>query len=478
MKTAKKLFAILLAVVLVMALTVTAFATEPETPAEPAADANPNEATTYAGAVTITVELPDDADEDETTDETYTAYFILNVEKNAAGTAVSYWLPTDDTGWLPVLKAAPLASHFTFTDSEEGNRTYVALAEGDSISGEALADLLLANKGSLTGTPLQVGDNTVTAGYYLITSSLGSNLVLATADFSVTEKNDYPTVEKKVDKADAQIGDTLTYTLTVTIPASAVGPIVLHDTLSAGVDFDEAGDVGSFSAVANQAFTVTLDAATVAANLGGTVEVTYTGILNTSAVIGQKSGSVIDSTSGETYASDGNFNEVYLTYSNFQTVVKGVDTDTFEANILKVDADDNTLPLEGAKFTVARGETAVKFTLTNGVYVVDPAGTVEEVESGEDGTIKIQGLASETYTLTETVAPQGYNLASTTISLTINEDGSVEGANEAGSLEIGNNTGTLLPSTGGIGTTIFYILGGLLVVGAGVILVAKKRVTE
>jgi len=106
------------------------------------------------------------------------------------------------------------------------------------------------------------------------------------------------------------------------------------------------------------------------------------------------------------------------------------------------------------------------------VYVVDPAGTVTEVESDANGLIKIQGLNTETYVLTETDAPDGYNLLEGTKDLVV-----TAGTN-AIELTVENETGTVLPSTGGIGTKLFYVVGAILVIGAGVVLVARKRVEE
>ncbi|MBE6989595.1 MAG: isopeptide-forming domain-containing fimbrial protein [Ruminococcaceae bacterium] len=485
MKSTKKILAVLLALVMTMALTVTAFATT----TNPTEDTTPvGEATTGNGKITITVNPPADNPDQNATNETYTAYMIFRVEKGAVPAEgdqpITYYLinpttdPAADNDKALIAAVKDVADedgnkYFTATPSADGTRTTFALVN-ENTDPIKLADALLAalKAANIAGTALQVGDNTVDAGYYLITSTLGTNLILATADFTVEEKNLYPSVTKSVDKAAAQIGDTLTYTLTVTIPKSAKGEIVLTDTMAAGITYAAATAVEGVTFAANgQTLTVTLSEDYVEANKGTTVTFTYTATLNTSAVIGQKSGEVISGVVTG-YATDGNFNTVYLTYSQFKTQTYGVDTDTYEATIKKVDKKTNA-PLPGAKFTVARADgTPVKFTLTNGVYVVDPAGTVTEVESDANGLIKIQGLNTETYVLTETDAPDGYNLLEGTKDLVV-----TAGTN-AIELTVENETGTVLPSTGGIGTKLFYVVGAILVIGAGVVLVARKRVED
>ena len=106
------------------------------------------------------------------------------------------------------------------------------------------------------------------------------------------------------------------------------------------------------------------------------------------------------------------------------------------------------------------------------------AGDATTFESPADGGINIDGLAVGDYTLTETAAPQGYNMLDEPIEINIAKDGSVTTSIDSGAVSVitvVNQSGSELPSTGGIGTTIFYTIGGLLAVGAVVLLVTKKR---
>lgn len=138
--------------------------------------------------------------------------------------------------------------------------------------------------------------------------------------------------------------------------------------------------------------------------------------------------------------------------------------------------------------------TTVKYTKNVTTTQVE---TSEEVKAtgtvGEDGVLRFDGLSAGTYTITELKAPNGYNLLQGPITVTIgftapNDQNSgctwtvtapadaqvVDGRVQ---LEVENQAGGLLPSTGGIGTTIFYIVGGILVVGAAVLLITKKRMS-
>jgi len=180
---------------------------------------------------------------------------------------------------------------------------------------------------------------------------------------------------------------------------------------------------------------------------------------------------------------------------------------TYAAALKKVDPDGNPLP--GAQFTI-KGLTVTK--TDTGIYTVasyDPNSTTESavLDTDENGMLYIVGLASNAkLTVTEYKAPEGYNKADITGTLDpqvlstaiykeagtyyYDKDGNltntetqtsveVEENNlsmlDANAFEVINKKGVELPSTGGIGTTIFYILGSLLVIGCGIVLISKKR---
>lgn len=149
---------------------------------------------------------------------------------------------------------------------------------------------------------------------------------------------------------------------------------------------------------------------------------------------------------------------------------------------MKVDGTTNKL-LDGAEFELADGNTKLSFVKdANGNYRVATTGEKDATTTitVKNGKVNIYGLAGKTYTLTETKAPDGYNKLVTpeTVNLT---DGSMASATIEsetyvdGGVVVKNNAGTVLPSTGGMGTTLFYVIGGGLMVAAVVLLVTKKR---
>lgn len=104
---------------------------------------------------------------------------------------------------------------------------------------------------------------------------------------------------------------------------------------------------------------------------------------------------------------------------------------------------------------------------------------VKQITTTADGKFKIYGLDADTYYLKEVTQPAGYNKLKDPITIKINDEGNiyVNGVSEAniGDVKVLNNTGSILPSTGGMGTTLFYIFGAILVIGSGVVLITKKR---
>ena len=137
-------------------------------------------------------------------------------------------------------------------------------------------------------------------------------------------------------------------------------------------------------------------------------------------------------------------------------------------------------PLKDATFklsTDSEGITVIKLkqkdSTTN--YFVDSSGE-ESVTTTDTGEFTIKGLDAGTYYLTETKQPAGYNLLSVPVKITIAADGKITvGDGKDAVTKVENKSGSLLPSTGGMGTTLFYIFGAILVIGSGVVLITKKR---
>ena len=189
---------------------------------------------------------------------------------------------------------------------------------------------------------------------------------------------------------------------------------------------------------------------------------------------------------------DGNDNTVFLTYgedNTWTTAQHTTSTFTWKIDVLKYTMNgDNKDALAGAKFQLLKGNTPIKFTqvaATEGVptYMVDEASSVDTITTDENGTFYIVGLDEGSYALHETEAPAGYNKLAADLSIIISsthDDENLDAEYEINkdtpaTIEVENKTGSLLPETGGIGTTIFYVVGGLLMVAALVVLVSKKR---
>lgn len=361
---------------------------------------------------------------------------------------------------------------------------------------------------------LTVTFDSLPLGYYLVDSSVGSLCGLDTTAKEVTieEKNGVPSVDKKVSNSKtgtfdtsstASIGDKVYFKTTITAQPGAQN-YVLHDKMDAGLTFNEdsvkvnlrkkgtSNDQNLTKETHYNVETTNLDNTdpkctfhinffqSLCDSLGAddTITVTYSATLNENAVIAGK----------------GYENETWLKYGDSQnTQHKTTTTKTFEMNVFKFYTDKNNSNTEkglvGATFKLTKDSkdaeniSFVKTsdeTATDDVYRVakkGEAGTVTTITSPDSGKFKIQGLGAGTYYLTETKQPAGYNKLSGPVTVVIDETGLVKvGESEANPVKVENKTGTVLPSTGGAGTTMIYLIGAVLVLGSGVVLATKRRV--
>ena len=502
MKHAKKFASLLLALVMAFALATTAFAAQ--------------EGTLTGGSITINDAVPG---------QTYKAYQILYLESyNKDSGAYAY---KANSAWKAFVESAAIKDVYLKTDTQ-GYVTWVdgadvaafaklAQVEAAKMTADATATAPAAAEGKTYST---VTFSDLKLGYYLVDTTLGTLCSLDTTNPNVVmnEKNEVPANVKTVeedsnhvygDKNDADIGQTVNFKSTITAQAGAEN-YVFHDVMSAGLTYTgvssitlngttvdasnytvtaPAADGDTFDVTFTQAFCDTLKA-------NDQIVISYTATLNENAVI----------------AGAGNPNESKLSYGDkgdgshtpsgttppSKTVTYTWDVDVFKyTNKTTGEGESATtkeVALAGATFTLsknANGTNPIALvrlkdsedndTNTYRVAKDGETGTVTEITTDATGKFTIQGLDADTYYLTETVAPAGYNKLSAPVTITIGANGVVNGTTEApqgvDEVKILNQSGTELPSTGGMGTTIFYVLGSVLVLGAVVLLVTKKRMS-
>lgn len=472
MKHTKKLVSALLALVMILALAVPAMA-EGET-----------------GSITI---------DNPITGQTYTAYKIFDVTYNTDKSAYSYTI-NSASEWFSTVQAYATETNGLTLTQVNGSTTYVVTTTS-SFSAPAFALNLKAAVSGKAGTELTAqADGTVSVsglplGYYFVTSTSGALCNLTTTNPSVTihDKNDIP-FDKVGDKESVDVGQIVNYTITGKVPdytGFTTYTYLITDTMSEGLTFKKDVKVTVGGTDVTSACTITYDVEgnankfTVSIpvkdyTIGAEIKVSYSAVVNENAVAKIEN------------------NKANLTYSNDPTDSSKTTTTpddiekVYSAKIIvnKYDAADDTKKLEGAEFILYKEVTADGATEATKMYYKwnDTEKKVEWVTDKNQATVKttdtngatsFDGLADGTYYLEEIKAPAGYNLLKAPVSVTV--DGANATTADLSSLtvteRIANNTGTLLPSTGGAGTTLFYVLGSILVVGAGVLLVTKKRMS-
>lgn len=489
--------------------------------------------------------------------KTVNAYkmFSATVGGEGANKAVSYTLT--DT-WKPFFMDSTASGLNGATDANVNDKAneYVSELAGDNLVAFATkasnwaqtqAKNITADKTATVSAGATNGNYTATFtgldyGYYVVAvpgatlaNTSGQYATLVSVDstnVNANIKGSLPTVDKKVqvngngaDTADAKIGDTLTFTLTSTIPdMSAYDTYTFNfkDTLSKGLTY---GDITSVTVegvdaplVKDTDYTVTTTPAAAdntlltvgmtdfknkqQTNAGKKITVTYTATLNENAVVGGA----------------GNVNSATIQYSNDPSSTGTGESEpdkvrvfTYGFTVDKYTGDnynDAATRLAGAEFTLtAKGDTsAIKFVQVNAgsatedaVYRVakagETAGTTTTITTPANGKVVFQGLKNGEYTLTETKAPAGYNkLASAigvkvngsndgtdttnaTVNITYNNDNNDTTYDQTASngvIPVQNKSGAILPGTGGMGTIAFTVIG-VLVIALGVAWTLKRK---
>ena len=513
MKRMKRIMALMLAAIMMMAMSVTAFAAGGAT-----------------GTHTLTVNVKSTTPAQDLKGQTINLYKLFDVTESKSGETTNYAYTVNNT--YKATLASVLKIGETAKD-EEYAAAVLALKDtegavqkfANDFTAEALTKKLsaTANSGKITEeNKTSYTFENLAAGYYLVYVTGGkeiqSSLVTVDTDATTVDlKTEAPSITKTADKDTVSIGQVVKYTVTGSIPDTTgydQYQYIIHDELSKGLDFvnDENGTAlgeGATTVKVTVAFgegvtdaaetvptTANLDTANNKkmsldlsawvkanqANKGKEFTVTYYAKVNANAVVTEK-------------------NNAQLEYGNnpketTKTTPSEAKTPTYPLDILKKEKTSEK-ELAGAKFSLytteadaKAGTNAITVSGSDGKYVVDPTSKNTVFESvasieGENYNLHVNGLKAGDYWLVETEAPAGYNKLTAPIKVTIKKSAdadvnnwtiSKDGVDEKDKIiDIENSTGSILPSTGGRGAIAFAVIAALLVFGVAVSFIRDKR---
>ena len=499
MKCTRKLASLLLALVMVFALATTAFA---------------QDVTVTGGTGSITIS-------NAAKGETYTIYKLFDATVNADGSSIAY------TGTIP----DSLKDYFS-ADANGYISATSAAKDGENMS-EGLKTALKAWTATATAAATAESDGSalnfkeLAYGYYVVTTTQGDQVISVDStmpNVTIVDKNSSTPkdLSKTASSNDVSIGDTVTYTVSFKTSnyygagteAKEIVSYTIEDTLPeflsnvtvTSIIVDNDGN----NATAGDQFGVTAQFANKKIVIdwydevnnkflydnGATVTITYTAVVTDKAAID----------------GNGNTNKVTVTWTTKGGDEPGpdkVETDetifTYAIALKKVNNKGNALPGAVFEFPFYVKSTAD----ANGAYIyagtTAGAGLTNQITTPDSGVIVVKGVKSGSYEITEVTAPAGYNKltapvtvqavktssTSTHTTVYLDKDGNVVDVSAkeievkvdidtiaATAVVVVNKAGTELPSTGGMGTTVFYVLGAVLVMGAVVLLVTKKRMSD
>lgn len=488
MKLIKKIAAIMFAFMMVVSMSCNVKADEGTT------------ATTEKGEITI----------DKAIDgQTYTIYKLLDLESYDEPNNHYSYRPS--TEWKNFFETTEAKNYITV--DKNGYANWVKGADQTEFAQKALAYATtngIGNKGTAKASNNTVTFKNLDLGYYLVDSSVGALCLLDTTNPTATiqEKNGVPSVEKTIEDGgvlatdhksnSVNIGDIVTFQTMIDVKKGAQG-YELHDTLSTGLKLiskindhtnspimavasgtDESGKAFNNNLTKDSHYTITYDDHSFTVTILDSylkthetvdyhIAISYKAILTNAAVVGGA----------------GNANETYLKYGvSSESTPSTTTTYTFGIPVFKY-TETNTA-LAGAKFKLytdaqCKDENVVKVIANGKDYVVGETDDNNNVMTSGTEAFNINGLKAGTYYLKEIEAPKGYNKLANAIKVEITNDGKVKveknGAlTDVTQVDVENKTGTVLPSTGGMGTTMIYLVGAVLVLGSGVVLATKRRV--
>mgnify|MGYP000411631765 CR=1 FL=1 len=499
MKHARKLTSLLLALVMVFALAVTAFA---------------QDETVTGGTGSITIS-------NAAKGETYAIYKLFDATVSADNTSIAY------TGTIP----GSLKDYFTADKNGYISATEKA-KDGENMS-DGLKKALKDWTATVTATASAKSDGSalnfkeLAYGYYVVTTTQGNQVISVDStmpDVTIVDKNSSAPKDltKAASSEDVSIGDTVTYTVRFKTSnyygagtdAKKIVSYTIEDTLP---EFLSNVTVTSIIVDNDGDSTTTKDQADVTAQFadkkividwydeanskflhdnGATVTITYTAVVTDKAAI---DGAGNTNKVAVTWTTEGDEPPVPVPLKKEETIF------TYAIALKKVSDKGKNLPGAVFEFPFYVQTTPD----ANGAYIyagtTPGEGLTNQITTPDSGVIVVKGVKSGTYEIKEVTAPAGYNKltapvtveavktgsTSTHTTVYLDKDGNVVDETAkvtevkvdidniaATAVVVVNKAGTELPSTGGMGTTIFYVLGAVLVVGAGVLLVTKKRMSQ
>lgn len=378
----------------------------------------------------------------------------------ASGEGKSYIVETNETGNLNPIVVDGKTKYINITDNNIAEFAQVANKE---IQNQSPSDTKKATGDTLEFTGLKLG-------YYLVhpkgaaSGTENPNSVISlTSTKPIAEtriKATYPTIKKTVEEKSYDYGKEFEYALTGKVPDTKGYKKYVYkmtDTLSEGLTLNtNSVRVTVGDEELNQHVTLVKEANKLVAEfdmpklqekVGKEVKITYKASLNEKAVIGK----------------DGNINEVELEYSNDphkDTTEKTKDTKkvyTGAIKVIKYEAGHEENLLSGAKFKLKNNENKF-YKFNNGKVTWVTEDQADEKETKQEGTVEFKGLENGTYYLMETEAPSGFNKLTEEVKVIV--DHKTQDKTVYQEAKVANNSGVELPGTGGMGTTLFAVLGG------------------
>lgn len=448
-----------------------------------------------------------------TAGKTYEIYriFDLTLSGNGDSAKVAYTINSDWTGFFAEGESG--ADYISTTKGAstiiiDGVVKYIDVTE-TNVADFAEAALEYASKNNIAADYSKVAEGTTVTftelelGYYLVypkgatdikegNASICS-LTSTTPSADVNIKATYPEIDKTVNDYSVEVGQIVEFTITGQVPNTTgytTYKYEIKDTMSAGLLFNEeianlkvtfdTTEITTGTVVyTDNGFTLTFDMTEYQNYVGQKITVTYNAKVTEAA---------IDSTTTK--------NSATLTYSNDPkdstktTTTPPVEKYLYSADILviKVDGTDKTIKLAGAEFVLTKrvGETVYYYQISGEgnnkvVSWTTDKDAATKYTTDNNGNVTFAGLEDGTYYLVETKAPEGYNLLITPTEVVVSNAGAelntVPVITEV-SATVENNSGTELPTTGGFGTKLFITIGSLLAVVSAIILVTNKRMAK